>query len=47
MFPGWEVVGCEVCKWYDPATAVPHPVTLRTNPEDALAGAFNVHIYSP
>lgn len=47
LFPGWEVVGCEVCKWYDPAISVPQRPTLRHNPGDAVSGAFNVHIYSP
>jgi hypothetical protein len=47
LFPEWEVIGCEVVKWYDPAASVPQPPTLRQNPADAISGAFNVHIYSP
>lgn len=47
LFPGWEIIGCEVCKWYDPACSVQQNPTLRENPADAIKGAFNVHIYSP
>lgn len=47
LFPGWEVVGIQVCKWFDPASAVPQAPTMRERPEDAIPGAFNVHIYAP
>lgn len=47
LFPDWEVVGCEVVKWYDPSSVVPQAPKLRENPADALPGAFNVHIYAP
>lgn len=47
LFPNWEVVGCEVVKWYDPADVVPQAPKLRANPADAINGEFNVHIYAP
>jgi hypothetical protein len=47
LFPGWEVVGVEICRWFDPATRVPATPVMRMNPFDALPDVFNVHIWNP
>lgn len=47
IFPGWEMAGVQVCKWFDPSRPVPQAPTMRERIEDAIPNAFNVHIYAP
>ena len=42
--PEWTTRCVEVCRWFDPNTAVPEPIVMREHIQDAIAGKFNVHI---
>lgn len=49
MFPPnlWELVPCEVVKWFDPNTPFPIPVQLCRDPSYATNGKkFHVHIFN-
>jgi hypothetical protein len=43
-FPGWEVLTCEVVRWYDPAVEFPAPHSLVREVHLARPGEFSVHI---
>jgi len=47
MFPAFELIACEVTKWYDCAVAFPEPVSLSRTVHEADEGKFNVHIWKP
>ena len=43
----WELVPCEVVKWFDPSTTFPSPTRLCREPLYASRGKnFNVHIFN-
>lgn len=43
----WQLVLCEVTKWYDPAISFPEKVSLAADPLSAAPGRFHVHIWKP
>ena len=43
----WELVPCEVVKWFDPSTSFPVPIQLCREPSYATRGRkFHVHVWN-
>lgn len=49
LYPGYEIACVEICKWYDPHTAVAFPETFYycENVLEAVTNRFGIHIYKP
>lgn len=49
LYPEFKIACVEICKWYDPHTAVAFPETFYycENVLEAVTNRFGIHIYKP